>query len=173
MIVILTSNQKKKSLKAVHPEKKWSVKGLKVVHPDWISAHVLLAPWCLQLGKPPNRQNSSPPFLYMLLILQRAKMGKCELGNLCVYPVLRDPSQPWNCCCVAIYCICCWWKTKRYVTGSLCNLGYMASRASGFHLRYEWFYSSSQLGYSLKQLQKLPCFLFVWNWNQTICRLGV
>ncbi len=42
----------------------------------------------------------------------------------------------WNCCCVAIYCICCWWKRKRCVTGSLCNLGYMASRASGFHLRY-------------------------------------
>jgi hypothetical protein len=50
----------------------------------------------LQLGKPPDRQNSWPPFLYMLLILQRAKMGKCELGNLCVHPVLRDPSQPWS-----------------------------------------------------------------------------
>jgi len=23
-------------------------------------------------------------------------MGKCELGNLCVHPVLRDPSQPWS-----------------------------------------------------------------------------
>jgi hypothetical protein len=27
-------------------------------------------------------------------------------------------------------------KTKRYVTGSLCDFGYMASRASGFHLRH-------------------------------------
>jgi hypothetical protein len=61
-------------------------------------------------------------------------------------------------------------KTKRYVTGSLCDFGYMASRASGFHLRYELFYASSELGYSLKQLQKLPCFLFVWSWNQAICR---